>query len=82
MEHPVHFVSTCGATTVDGLGFCAALRLRDDDTEVRTAHGARPGEVDGHTSRLPLQIGPYNGMRPARFKNHAYYGAAPRQIGT
>src|SRR5262245_55978779 len=45
MEHPVHFVPACSASTVDGLRHCAALRLGNHDTEVSAAPGAGAGNV-------------------------------------
>ena len=59
MEHPVHFVPACSASTVDGLRHCAALRLGNHDTEVSAAPGAGAGEVDGHGINLTLPVSPF-----------------------
>src|SRR5262249_4576318 len=64
MERPVHFVSACSATTVDGLGLCAALGFGDHDTEVSAAPGAGSGEVYSHRFKLTLGTEPYNLMKP------------------
>src|SRR5262245_43648617 len=59
-QRPVDFISASSTTTVNGLGIPTALRLGDHDSEVIAAPGTGAGKVYGHTSRLTLEIGPYN----------------------
>src|SRR4029453_17253333 len=72
-ERPVDFVSTFGATIVNGLGISTAFGFCDYDTEVISGHWTGSGEVHSHISSVTYRISPYNAVYCATMSRERVY---------